>query len=227
MNALLIVGTEAGTGKTVLLSALAAYWQRYGGDRPLGIFKPIQCGGTDRDRYVQQFGLSQTVDEVNPCWFESSLVPPLAAEQAGRKIKLDKLWQSFESLSHQREFVLVEGCGGLGDPVSRETTMADLAWDWRLPTVLVVPVTPGAIAQAVANAALAEQANVHLKGIVLNCLSPDSESHAEDWAPTHLLQSLTHKPVLGCIPHLADPGDRDKLAQAASNLELERLLPLL
>jgi len=61
--------------------------------------------------------------------------------------------------------VLVEALGG--SPVSEEFTVADLA-EWR-PTVLVVPVKLGAIAQAVANVALARPSRVHLKGIVLNC----------------------------------------------------------
>jgi len=65
--------------------------------------------------------------------------------------------------------VLVEALGGLGSPVSEEFTVADLA-EWRLPTVLVVPVKLGAIAQAVANVALARPSRVHLKGIVLNCV---------------------------------------------------------
>ncbi len=186
MNALLIAGTDRGVGKTVLTTALTAYWQRYRAVS-LGLLAPIQCG----------------VD--NP---------------------LEKTWQQFESLSQQHEFVLVESQGGLGEPITRETTVADLAWDWRLPTILVVPVQPGAIAQAVANVALAHQCRVHLKGIVLNCVRSCHIQEIEEWASIDLLQSLTQKPVLGCIPYLTDLSDRTKLVQIASNLTLERIMPL-
>jgi len=47
----------------------------------------------------------------------------------------------------------------------------------------------GAIAQAVANVALARLSRVHLKGIVLNCVQPRSEQEIADWAPVELIQS--------------------------------------
>jgi dethiobiotin synthetase len=122
--------------------------------------------------------------------------------------------------------VLVEGVGGLGSAIARETTMADLAWDWRIPTVLVVAVKPGAIAQAVANVALATQAHVHLKGIVLNCVEPCHAHELEEWASVEMIQNLTQKPILGCIPHLADPTDLRTLVKVASELALEKLIPL-
>lgn len=226
LNALFITGTDSGSGKTVLTTALAAYWQTYCPSHPLGIMQPIQTGGGDRSLYVRLFSLDQSLDEVNPLHFEAALPCPLAAEREGQTIKLDKAWQTFEALCQTRDWVLVEAIGGLGSPVTHETTVADLAWDWRLPTVLVVPIGPGAIAQVVANVALANQAKVHLKGIVLNCIQPYTAQEIADWAPLDLIQSLTQKPVLGTIPHLSGPMDLAKLAQVASNLDLERLMSL-
>ncbi|HEY9623801.1 MAG TPA: dethiobiotin synthase [Crinalium sp.] len=226
LNALLIAGTDSGVGKTVLTTALAAYWQTYCTSHSLGIMKPVQTGGGDRDLYHRLFALDQSPEEITPLAFDASLPPPLAAEREGRKVKLEKVWQAFEALCHRRDWVLVEALSGLGSPITRETTVADLAWDWRIPTVLVVPIRRGAIAQAVANVALAHQAKAHLKGIVLNCVEPCTDQDMADWAPVDLLQSLTQKPVLGCIPHLSDPTDLAKLAQVASHLDLERLVSL-
>ncbi|XGV96150.1 MAG: dethiobiotin synthase [Leptolyngbya sp. BL-A-14] len=233
MNALLITGTDTEAGKTVLTTALIAYWKAYCATQTLGILKPIQTGGGgpdgmqgggDRALYSQLFGLTEA--EVTPLHFEAPLAPPLAAMREGRRVELDKLWQAFEAMRQQYDWVLVEALGGLGSPITYETTVADLAWDWHLSAVLVVPVKLGAIGQAVANVALARQARVHLKGIVLNCVRPCTEQEIADWAPADLIRSLTHIPVLGLIPHLPDPTDLNALAQAASNLELERLLPL-
>ncbi|MBD2022604.1 ATP-dependent dethiobiotin synthetase BioD [Leptolyngbya sp. FACHB-36] len=224
MNALLITATDTDAGKTVLMTALVSYWRKYCPDRPLGILKPVQSGVGDRELYSRLFSLSP--DEVNTIQFEAPLAPPLAAEREGKRVKMEQAWQAFEALRQQREFVLVEGVGGLGSPLTRETIVADLAWDWRLPTVLVVPVKLGAIGQAVANVALARQSRIHLKGIVLNCVQPRTEEELAAWAPADLIESLTGVPVLGKLPYLADPTDLEKLAQAASNLELERLIPI-
>jgi dethiobiotin synthetase len=89
-----------------------------------------------------------------------------------------------------------------------------------------VAVNPSTIAQAVANVALAHQSRVHLKGIVLNCVQPCQSHELEEWASIKLIQNLTQKPVLGCIPHLPDPTDLNRLTQVAAQLELERLIPL-
>lgn len=234
MNALFIAGTDNGVGKTVLISALAAYWQRYCRGQ-LGIFKPVQCGpgstlasypNGERNLYSHLFALDQSPDEINPLYFEAPLAPPIAAARENRRVDLEQIWQSFEQLTQDRSLVLVEGWGGLGSAITHDSTMADLAWDWHIPVVLVVPISPGTIAHAVANVGLAQQARIHLKGLVLNCLQPCHSHERADWANIELIQSLTNKPVLGCLPHLADPTDLNKLVQVASSLDLERFMPL-
>lgn len=225
MNVLLITGTDTGTGKTVLTCSLAAYWQTYRPQERMGILKLIQTGTGDRELYQKLFDLNQAPEEITPLHFQTPVAPPVAAQREGRSIDLKLVWQAFNTLRQERQWVLVEALGGLGSPVTHELTVADLARDWRLPVVLVVPVKLGAIAQAVANVALARSSGVQLKGIVLNCVNPCSEEEMANWAPIDLIQSLTNVPVLGILPHFADPTDLSKLAQVASNLDLEQLIP--
>lgn len=226
MSALLIVGTDTDAGKTVLTCAIAAYWQMYCYDRTLGIMKLLQTGTGDRELYSRLFSLDQSPQELNPLQFSAPLAPPIAAQREGRRVELERVWSTLESLRQRRDLVLVESLGGLGSPVTWELTVADLARDWRLSAVLVVPVRLGAIAQAVANVALARQTNVKLKGIVLNCVKPCSDQEIADWTPIDLIESLTQIPVLGILPHLDDATDLAKLAQVASELDLERLIPV-
>jgi dethiobiotin synthetase len=226
LNTLLISGTDTDAGKTVLITALAAYWFAHCGDRPLALLKPLQSGEGDRELYQRLFDLKQRPAEVNPLYFQAPLAPPLAAELENRSIDLAIPWRTLQSLQQAYDCVLVEGLGGLGSPVTHELTMADLARDWRLPTVLVVPVRLGAIGQAVATVALARQSKLELKGIVLNCGQPCTATEVAQWAPADLIQSLTQTPVLGLLPYLPDCSDRTALAAAAADLDLEILLPL-
>lgn len=226
MNALLITGTDTDVGKTVLTTAIAAYWQMYRHSHSLGIIKPIQSGTGDRELYSQLFSLNQSLEEINPLYFHAPLAPPIAAEKEGAIVDLGKAWQAYESLRHQRDWVLVEALGGLGSPVTYELTVADLARDWGLPTVLVVPVKLGAIAQAVANVALARQYGVKLKGIVLNCTQPTTEEAIDNWTPSYLIQTLTNVPVLGIIPYLDNLTDLNKLAKVGSDLDIEQLIQI-
>jgi dethiobiotin synthetase len=217
-KSLLIASTEAGAGKTVLLSALAAYWQAHYDPAALAIMKPLESGlepgMSDRPR-LQPWVPHQDPATLIPCPIDGAGLP---------HADLAALWQTLQQLTGQHQQILLEGLGSLGMPLTPDTTWADLAWDWRLPTVLVVPVRPGAIAQAVAHVALARQARVHLKGLVLNCCQPDSADHLEDWLSPRWVRSLTQVPVVGRLPYLADPHDATALRQAAADLELEPLL---
>jgi dethiobiotin synthetase len=223
LNSLLITGTDTEAGKTVLTTALAAYWQKYCASQSLGIMKPIQSGIGDREVYQKLFSLQQTSEEITPLYFQAPLAPPIAAAKENRNVDLGIVWQALTKLQGQRDFVLIEALGGLGSPVTDELTVADLAAEWRLPTVLVVPVKLGAISQAVANVALARLTRVNLLGIVLNCTQPRTEEEIKDLTPVDMVRSLTNMPVFGCLPYLENPQDLDKLAQVASNLDLEQL----
>ncbi|MUG96898.1 ATP-dependent dethiobiotin synthetase BioD [Scytonema sp. UIC 10036] len=227
LNALLIAGTDTNAGKTVLTTALAAYWQKYCSHRSLGIMKLMQSGEGDREWYQKVFSLEQSPEVITPLYFKAPLAPPIAAAKEHRTVDLATVWQAFTALQQRREFLLVEGVGGLGTPVTDELTVADLAGDWRIPTILVVPVRLGAIAQAVANVALAKLSHINLKGIVLNCVQPQTEAEIADLTPVDLIQSLTNTPVLGCLPYVDNVdklADLDKLAQLASDLDLEIMM---
>lgn len=220
---LLITGTDTEVGKTVLTTALVAYWQKYRPSEPLGLMKLMQTGEGDRELYSSLFDLPQPLETLAPLVFETPVAPPIAADKEGRSIDLGKVWQTLNSLQQEREWVFVEALGGLGSPVTHELTVADIAGEWRLPVVLVVAVKLGAIAQTVANVALARQCKINLVGIVLNCVQPRTEEEIEAWTPIDLIQSLTQIPVLGVIPHLPNCRDLDRLSSIAGNLDLEQL----
>ncbi|MBD0268464.1 MAG: ATP-dependent dethiobiotin synthetase BioD [Cyanobacteria bacterium Co-bin8] len=223
LNALMIAGTDTEVGKTVLTSALAAYWQKFLSSRSLGLLKPVQAGVGDRELYQRLFLPDQPLEAITPQYFSAPLAPPLAAALEGRSLDLTAVWQTLERLCQERDWVLVESLGGLGSPVTEELTVADLAAAWHLPVVLVVPVQLGAIAQAVANVALARQCQVNLRGIVLNCCQPRSPEDIAQWAPAELITRLTQVPILGTLPYLDDPEDVEKLSNVGSSLQLEAL----
>ncbi len=225
MAALLVTGTDTDSGKTVLTAALIAYWQKYCWAYRLGVCKPVQSGTGDREFYSRLFKLDQTPEQLNPLWYKTPVAPPLAAALEGKQVDIAKAWQVFSQLEAERDWVLVEGVGGLGSPMAEALTVADMAAQWRLPAVLVVPVKLGAIAQAVANAALAQQKQVKLLGIVLNCTHPHTQNQIDHWAPIDMIESLTQLPVLGQLPYLKQLNDPAVLADAAAQVDLERLMP--
>lgn len=221
---LLITATDTEIGKTLLTTALVAYWHKYRNREDLGLMKLMQAGVGDKELYQQLFDFPQGDETLAPLMFETPAAPPVAAQKEDRTIDLAPVWQNLTKLQQHYEFVIVEALGGLGSPVTEELTVADIARDWGLNVVLVVPVQLGAIAQTVANSALARYSKVNLTGIVLNCNQPRTQEDIDTLTPLDLIQSLTQIPILGIIPYLDNTQDTDKLAEVASHLTLEKLL---
>ena len=226
MTALLIAGTDTDVGKTFVTIALAAYWRKYRLSRDvdpqkLSIFKLIQTGTGDVELYNRIFAESKEIEIVSPLRFSAPVAPPIAAAKEGKLIELGKIWQEFNASMQRSSLVLLESLGGLGSPVTNELIVGNIAADWRLPTLLVVPVKLGAIANAVANVALARSLNIDLKGIILNCSQPEVSEKIEDLTPIDLIQSLTQVPIIGVLPYLSDLSDTHKLAQTVANWDLE------
>ncbi|PSF37596.1 ATP-dependent dethiobiotin synthetase BioD [Aphanothece hegewaldii CCALA 016] len=224
MSALLITGTDTNVGKTVFTSSFIAYWLHYHPNQSIGLMKLMQTGMGDHQLYEDLFKTYQSIEIVTPLKFTAPLAPPIAAIKEGKIVDLKTVWQAFCSLTQNKDFVIIEALGGLGSPVTDELTVADIAFEWRLDTVLVVPVQLGAIGAAVANVALARQAKINLKGIILNCVHPTTVEEINDLTPTDLIQSLCHVPILGIVPYLSEPHNLAKLTQIASNCDLELLL---
>ncbi|MEL6786520.1 MAG: dethiobiotin synthase [Cyanobacteria bacterium J06607_15] len=235
MTALMIAGTDTDVGKTFATIALAAYWQKYRLGKvqesknqisnQLSIFKLMQTGVGDVELYQRLFAERVGIDIVPPLRFEAPLAPPIAAAKEGKKIDLAGVWQKLRAAEQTSQLVLIESLGGLGSPVTEELTVVDLAAQWRLPTVLVVPVRLGAIAHTVANVALARSLNLDLRGIVLNCAQLESVGRIEDLTPIDLIHSLTQIPVIGTLPYAKDWDNSDRIAQKVADWDLELILP--
>lgn len=221
MKPLLIVGSDTGVGKTLLTASLAAYLQTHRSNSSLAIYKPVQAGVGDREYFKSTFNLTQTLAEITPMFFETPIAPAIATLRENKSLDFDLIWQHYQTLQKKYDCLLIEACGGLGSPLTYEYTVANLAQDWHIPIILVVPIKLGAIAQAVANIALAKSHKIQIKGIVLSCVDPDSP--VDDLAPIDLIQALTFTPVIGVLPHIRNLQNIPELAQAASSLELEML----
>ena len=86
MTTLFIVGTDTEVGKTVVTSAIAAYWQTHHPIESLGLIKLIQTGIGDREHYQKLF---PDLEIVNPLRYDTPVAPPVAAQRENRPIPLD------------------------------------------------------------------------------------------------------------------------------------------
>ncbi|BAQ65230.1 dethiobiotin synthase [Geminocystis sp. NIES-3709] len=217
MKTLLIAGTDTDAGKTMITTALRAYYQIYFPSVKTALMKLLQTGIEGDEKFYQRF----FDDVIIPLHFNTPVAPPIAADLENKSIDLAIIWQNLLKLQKSSDLVFVEALGGLGSPITHELTIADLAGSWRLDTILVVPVKLGSIAHTVANVALARHHKIKLNGIIFNCVNPCTENEIKHWTPKELIESLTQVPVLGYFPYLKSIDSLSNLAEViAQNIAI-------
>ena len=157
------IGTDS--GKTVVSAILtkalsATYW------------KPIQCGlPADTDMVRSLIGNDfKTIPE------RYRLQTPASPHFAAQKEKLQLHIEDFQLPSNQGHLI-IEGAGGLLVPLNKNQTMADLAFKFNLPMVLVINHYLGSINHSLLTIAEIKRRNLKLEGIIFNGLDfQDAES---------------------------------------------------
>jgi dethiobiotin synthetase len=209
---LFITGTDTAVGKTYV-TALIARSLTAAGYR-VGVYKPAASGcqrhgdelvSDDAVALWNAAGRPGQLERVCPQRFEAPLAPHLAAAAEGRKIDAELLRGGLDFWTECSDIVLVEGAGGLMSPLGEEEYVADLAWDFRLPTIVVARNALGTInhtLQTLITAATFRE-GLPIAGVVMN----QTEINPEDVSVATNLGELQRRcvpPVLGHIPWNAE-----------------------
>ena len=181
---LFIVGTDTEVGKTYVTAQIAQQIRAAG--KRVGVYKPVASGchqengeyrSDDAECLWEAAGKPADLLTVCPQQFEAPLAPPEAARLEGRSVD-DKLLRSgLEYWKQESDIVLVEGVGGLMSPLTDEEFVADLAYEFGFPVVVVVPNQLGVINQTLQTliTAVTFRDGIHVAGIIVNhCRSPES-----------------------------------------------------
>lgn len=202
-----VTGTDTGVGKTAVAGALAAGLRARGLNA--GVMKPVQtgvsrterdAGGGDGGYLLRAAGLADPPDLVTPVCLEAPLAPLVAAELEGATVDLALLDAARDGLRARRDFLVVEGAGGLAVPVAPGLLMADLPRRWGLPVLVVARPGLGTINHTVLTVEFARARGLSVVGVVINGFPLDGGGDAERTNPA-VIAAMTGLPVLGIIPH--------------------------
>jgi adenosylmethionine-8-amino-7-oxononanoate aminotransferase len=215
---LFVTGTGTGVGKTAVAAALARILRRRGID--VGVMKPAATGvppDEDADLLRAAAGSDDPFELVSPLRFRDPLAPAVAADREGRNPDPAVIRRAFESIAGRREFVLVEGVGGLLVPVAWGYSVADMARDLGLPILVVAPAGLGTLNHAALTVEAARARGIPVLGIVLVRECAGERDLAETTNPA-ALERLCGVPVLGTMERVpaGKARDPDVLADAAA-----------
>lgn len=141
---LVVTGTGTGVGKTVLSGLLVRRLIRLG--RTVRAFKPLCSGGRDDARVLHSAldGI-QTLEAINPWYFEAPLSPALAARLERQTVTLEQVSAHVRQHSDGVEQTLVEGAGGLLSPLTVDGDTRDLIQSLKARPLIVASNRLGAI----------------------------------------------------------------------------------
>ncbi len=181
---LFITGTDTGVGKTrvggLIARALCAAGHR------VGVYKPAASGcrrqrgklvSDDAVALWEAAGRPGPLQRVCPQRFLAPLAPHLAAREEGRRLDPDLLRSGLEYWRRRADVILVEGAGGLMSPLGDDEYVADLAFEFGFPLIVVARNGLGTINQTLQTliAAATFRDGLAVAGVVLNHPDPPGD----------------------------------------------------
>jgi dethiobiotin synthetase len=119
---LYVTGTGTGVGKTTLATLLLQRAREK--SIRVAAFKPFCSGGRDDAEKLHALQTAgQSLDQVNPFYFEEPIAPLVTARNQGIRVTLDETLKKFPSLSTP---LLVEGAGGLLTPLGENLSLLEI-----------------------------------------------------------------------------------------------------
>ena len=204
MNSFFVTGTDTDVGKTCVSAALAKHFRD--NDVDVGVMKPFASGykatpdsvSADVEILMKYSGVNDSIDLVNPYYFEIPTSPYDASKQLNLEIDISKVIESYNQLSSIHDIVIVEGIGGIMTPISRNYFVSDLISDLQLSSFIVTGSKIGAVNHFMLTYEHARQKNLNLKGFFINQNVSDGYELSN---LKHQIFGLTEKKVFGAIPY--------------------------
>ncbi len=187
-HGLFITGVDTGVGKTYVAALIARALVAQGAR--VGVYKPIASGCEERNgerisddaqMLWEAAGRPGSLQQVCPQRFRAPLAPHLAARAEGQEVDATLLRSGLAAWKGQCDVVLVEGAGGLMSPVSEEDYVADLAFEFGYPVVVIAPNVLGVINQTLQTLITAAvfRDGLTVAGVVLNHVRPNQDDPSQ------------------------------------------------
>lgn len=166
-----VTGTDTDVGKTEVGRAAIASLRA--GGLSVGVMKPIETGvgkqgPLDALALKEAAGVDDPLGDICPQQFALPAAPDVAALDEGRTVDLEAIVRAYQRICADRDFVWVEGAGGLLVPTTSQTCMADLARTLALPVLLVARAALGTTNHTLLSLAELKRQKLHCIGVVIS-----------------------------------------------------------
>lgn len=220
MMIIAVTGTDTAVGKTVVGCALAAALVERG--TRVGVMKPVETGvangasTSDAHALARAAHCTEDLELIRPYTFVPPLAPMAAARQAGVEIEYERLETALGAIAHERDFVIVEGAGGLLVPLTANLDFATLFSRFGARTIIVARNRLGAVNHTLLTLRAAHGAGLDVVAVVVHDEAPEFTDEASRTNAALLTELTAPVPVFG-FPWITHVDDRDGLVTAVEH----------
>ena len=210
MKGAFITATGTGVGKTWVASALArACVQR--GTRVAAI-KPIESGVDPEPRDAIELGRAcgnESLATAEGLYRAKEPLAPYAIEKRGGPAvgSLRAMTKRIRELAKDADYTIVEGVGGVLVPLDRERTIADLAAQLDLQTVVVARNELGVLSFTLTAIEALRKRKVSVRAIVLNHVDRGTRSDISRSSNADVLSDYLPRIPIVRVPRVQSPAD--------------------
>ena len=199
-DALAVVGTDTGVGKTVVTAGLTG-WLRERGTDAVAV-KPCQTGHPpDDDAQVVADACGAAAASTCLRRLEPALAPAVAAAVADTDLSYATILEEVRRELDSSAVGLVEGIGGLRVPLDAGRDVLDLVADLHVPALVVARSGLGTLNHTALTVEALQRRDVPVHGVVLN--EYEAATTAERTNPA-VLERMTERPVW-TLPPIDEP----------------------
>ncbi|MCE5341111.1 MAG: dethiobiotin synthase [Planctomycetaceae bacterium] len=204
---LFITATDTGAGKTLISGAIAKIISQP--DKTVGVFKPIATGC----RKVKQKFVSEDAeflshcantnlahDIITPIKFKIPAAPFACEKAEKKKVSLKKIFNAYEQICRNSDFVVVEGIGGVKVPITDNFDVLDLAKALKLPVVIVARAQLGTINHTLLTIEAVRRKGLLLAGIIINGYDEKTNDYAQK-SNAEIIKKLGRVKILAVVPY--------------------------
>jgi len=195
-NSYFVAGIGTDIGKTFFVENLCR--KLIAKNIPVSAIKPIASGFVDGDknsdssRILSALNLSlDNIESISPWRFAEPLSPHLAAKNQSQEINFLEVVnfckKNITQAKSQNKILLIEAAGGLMSPINDHKTFLDLAFELKIPVLLLSANYLGAISHTLCAIEAAKNREIVVEKIIIN----DGLSFENNQTPTSsLIQTI-------------------------------------
>ena len=201
-NSVFITGTDTDIGKTFVSVGLCLALEEK--KLNVGYFKPFQSGAKN--------GIAPDIEELKKYsdiearfsyLFEGEVSPHLASILLDKETNLEKVKKDLVDFSKSKDFIIIEGAGGLYCPAIKGKLFSDVVKELNQEIIIVTTPDLGRINHTLMTIDCAKNQGIKIKGLIINSMPENKTLSQQNFIKE--LKMFTNIEILGIIPKIKNP----------------------